>query len=285
MEFDLTGPEAIRLRYKRAVQFAKKLLTSKQLRIKAEVKGDEILVTGLGTKIDELFRTIIGRSVFKDDQIISEATQGEFDPDNGSCWLVNPLDGAHNYAHDRLPYAVSIGYVLNNEPVFGVIVKPGLHGFSVISALKGYGIDVDGKPFSPRIPAKPMVGMDFKSGEEDKLTRAVGALLGKYNEVRVMGSIVTGLAEVALGSLSFYAHSSPRTWDVAAALAILKEAGKVTDVDEFDLAKLAADGHRLPFTIAAQDEDVLGEAAGLIWETVKDSAEPKVLAELPWREL
>jgi myo-inositol-1(or 4)-monophosphatase len=264
------------------VQFAKKLLTSTELRAKVEVKEDGTLVTGLDRKVEALFRRSIGRSVFKGDQIVSEAAQGEFDPGNGSCWVIDPLDGAHNYVNDRLPYAVSIGYVLNNEPVFGVVVKPGLRGFSIVSALKGCGVEVDGLPFSPGTPITPVAGLDFKNTEEDKLTRVVGALHERYKEVRVLGSIVTGLTEVGLGSLSFYAHFAPRTWDVAAALAILREAGKVTNVDDFDLAKLAANGHRLRFTIAAQDEDVLGEAASLIWETIKDLGEVKVLANLPF---
>jgi myo-inositol-1(or 4)-monophosphatase len=279
MEFDLTGPEAIRLRYKRALQFAKKLLTSRELKDKIEVKEDGALVAGLGKRIDELFRTIIGRSVFKGDQIISEESQGEFDPDNGSCWVLDPLDGAANYLLDRLPYAASIGYVLNNDPVLGVVVVPRLKGFSIISALKGQGVEVDGLPFSSTAPRIPMAGLDFKIGEEDKLTRLLGVLHEKYGEVRIPGSVVSGFLDVALGSLSFYVHACPRTWEMAAVLAILKEAGKVTDVESFNLAELAKNDHRLGATLAAQDEQTKQEATDLIMEAAKSWTEEKIIAE------
>lgn len=51
---------------------------------------------------------------------------------------------AHSNA--RAPYAVSIGFVLDGEPIFGVVVRSDLAGFSVVSAFRDCGVELDGRP-------------------------------------------------------------------------------------------------------------------------------------------
>ncbi len=279
MKAELTGPEYLNFRYQLAQRVAKKII-GRDLRGPDVVEPDAAAqIEKLERRIDALFRKELGSTIFHEDQVLSRVTAEQFDPADPSCWVLNPLDGAANYLSDRLPYAASIGYVLNNDPVLGVVVVPRLNGFSIISALKGQGVQVDGMPFTPTTPRIPMAGLDLKIDEEDKLSRVLGVLHEKYGEVRIPGSVVSGFLDVALGSLSFYIHACPRTWEMAAVLAILQEAGKVTDVESFNLAELAKNDHRLGATLAAQDEQTKQEVTALIMEAAKSWTDQKVIAE------
>ena len=58
-----------------------------------------------------------------------------------------------------------------------------------------------------------------------------------------MGSVVSDMLEVAMASLNCFVCIPPKTWDVAAALAILREAGMVSNLPKLNLAELAKNRH------------------------------------------
>jgi len=252
------------LRYLHALKFASAapdLLTWSNQAMKVKRKSDGTLVTGVDKKIDRILRSWI-LDEFPVDAICSEEGIQELDRD---CWIFDPLDGTANFVNGRPQYALSIGYWSNNRPAFGIIVTPGLEEFAIISALKDYGIHIDGKKYKPQKPKTLMGGIDFRRTKRDISPEKFKNLL-KYTagEMRAIGSIAHGLTEVALGTLSFYIHSSPRIWDAAAGMALLRESKKVTNLKRIDLLKLASRKYRLPMFITAQNSKILAKLSAIL---------------------
>ncbi|MCX5726607.1 MAG: hypothetical protein NT030_05465 [Candidatus Saganbacteria bacterium] len=276
METRNVTPAHIKLRYHAAINFARKArLLLKMEATDIKIKAGGSLVTYVDNKIDEDFRKILEISDFKNDKIISE--EGEKIFNGGGTWIVDSLDGTANFVNKNLYHAISIGYFEGNEPLFGVVVLPDPRkgGFSIVSACKGEGILLRMRKLEKPIePPKPMGAIDFVQSKNDpliylfpELSRYVGSLNPErtpLGEMRVIGSIACGLAEVALGRLSFYIHSRPRIWDVAAGISLLREAGKDINIKEFDLAKIAPKDFRLPVFIAAQNENILSEVKEIV---------------------
>ncbi|MBL6706382.1 MAG: inositol monophosphatase, partial [Planctomycetaceae bacterium] len=68
------------------------------------------------------------RATFPDHVILGEEGQSEaaetLDTDAESLWVIDPLDGTTNFAHDIPHFAVSIGHYQHGQPVCGVIYNP-----------------------------------------------------------------------------------------------------------------------------------------------------------------
>ncbi|MBI5698922.1 hypothetical protein HZC35_01250 [Candidatus Saganbacteria bacterium] len=229
-------------------------------------------------KIQRSFCYALLRSPFRNDQLISRGANNRLVPENPGYWVLDPLDGAVNYAH-RLPqYALSLGYIYGGQPILGVVVKPTAKGFSVFSALSGCGLEVDGRPYNPHRPASRVGGLELRSDIEDPLLAGLPGLLTRFQNLRMPGSIASSLADVAQGALRFFAVSRPAIWEVAAALAILKEARCATNLEEVDLKTAAENDFDLPFILAATNRKTYNEVIIILQGALKDESGPKILA-------
>ena len=145
-------------------------------------------------------------------------------------WVVDPIDGTSNYARGGTRWCVSLGLLEGRTPLLGVLVAPGLG--ERYAACAGQGATLNGAPiraaattalsraivecgWSPRIPNADYLALCTR-------VLATGATL------RSGGSGALGLAEVASGRIDAYVERHINLWDVAAALAVLAEAGAVT---------------------------------------------------------
>ncbi len=145
-------------------------------------------------------------------------------------WVVDPIDGTSNYARGATRWCVSLGLLEGSTPLLGVLVAPGLG--ETYAACAGRGATLNGAPiraaataelsrgivecgWSPRVPTPDYLAMCTR-------VMATGSML------RAGGSGALGLVEVASGRIDGYVERHINVWDVAAALAVLKEAGAVT---------------------------------------------------------
>lgn len=158
--------------------------------------------------------------------IYSEEREGNWDF-NGYYWVVDPLDGSYNY-HAGIPFcAVSIALWKDNEPLLGVIYH--IHGGNMFSALKDIGLYHNGKKvtrsrvlseFDILCTGIP-VGMLLNDSTLGQFVRNIK----EYKKIRMMGSASLMLAYVAMGKSSAYSERGIMLWDVAAGIALCKEAG------------------------------------------------------------
>ena len=142
-------------------------------------------------------------------------------------WVVDPIDGTSNFARGSTRFCVSLGLIEERTPLLGVIVAPAVG--ETFAARQGGGATLNGKPIRAATTtdlARGMVECGWSARRPNEsyfdLTRAVmqqGAML------RAGGSGALGLVDVAAGRIDAYLELHINLWDVAAALAILSEAG------------------------------------------------------------
>jgi myo-inositol-1(or 4)-monophosphatase len=142
-------------------------------------------------------------------------------------WVVDPIDGTANFMRGGKRFCVSLGCLEGDTPVLGVIVAPALG--ETFAACHGLGATLNGVPIhaaetTDLARATVELGWSLRRPREAFLSLtdrivAAGAM------PRLNGSGALGLADVAAGRSDAYVELHINLWDVAAALAILGEAG------------------------------------------------------------
>lgn len=154
-------------------------------------------------------------------------------------WVIDPLDGTTNYIHGISPFAVSIGLLEEDEIVMGVIYEISLD--EMFYAWKGSKAYMNGKEIhvsSASTVADSLIATGFPYYDFSKLDQYMSAMdyfMRNSHGLRRLGSAAADLAYVAAGRFeAFYEHAL-HSWDVAAGIIIIKQAGgKVSDFNGGD---------------------------------------------------
>ncbi|KAH7014339.1 inositol monophosphatase [Microdochium trichocladiopsis] len=212
------------------------------------------------TKADEDVEAFIKSSIeakypshkFLGEESYSKGQSRDYLIDDEPTWCVDPLDGTVNYTHLFPMFCVSIGFIVDSQPVIGVIDAPFLN--QTFSSCKGRGAWLNGTqrlPLirTPQIPAIPdrapggcifscEWGKDRRDTPDGNMHRKIESFMnmaaelggrggkgGMVHGVRSLGSATLDLAYTAMGAFDIWWEGGCWEWDVAAGIAILKEAG------------------------------------------------------------
>lgn len=142
-------------------------------------------------------------------------------------WVVDPIDGTSNFAHGGARWTVSLGLVEDRTPLLGVLAAPILG--DTYAACAGQGATLNGAPIHAAGTtdlSRAMVecGWSPRRSTPDYIALC-SRVMGTGAMLRSGGSGALGLAEVAAGRIDGYVELHINLWDVAAALAVLAEAG------------------------------------------------------------
>ena len=143
-------------------------------------------------------------------------------------WLVDPLDGTSNYVHKLQTFAVSIALERRGEVLAGVVYDPVVE--ECYTATRGGGACLNGKPIQTSGCGKideALVAVSFSSQlprGSIEVSRFL-EVLHSSQSVRRLGSAALNLAYLAAGRLDAYYATSVQSWDVAAGLLLVEEAG------------------------------------------------------------
>lgn len=189
------------------------------------------------------------RSHFPEDGIVAEEgsqTADEGARSGGFRWVLDPIDGTINYAN-RLPiWAISIGLVMDREPVGGIVSAPALG--LLYRAVKGAGACCNGHPISVNLKSalsEGIVATGFpydRAKRAEPICQALGNQLRTAGGVRRMGAASLDFCFLADGRFIGYYEMGLMPWDYAAGSLIAAEAGaRLTDFDgaELDIFKSA----------------------------------------------
>ena len=144
-------------------------------------------------------------------------------------WVVDPIDGTANYMRGSPRFCVSVGLMEDRTALLGVIVAPALG--ETFTARQGHGATLNGATIrcadtTDLTRATVEIGWSSRRPNADFL-RICDAVVNAGAVLRACGSGALGLADVAAGRIDAYGELHINLWDVAAALAILAEAGAV----------------------------------------------------------
>lgn len=144
-------------------------------------------------------------------------------------WVIDPLDGTHNYLRGFPHYCVSIAMLEHGDPVYGVIYDP--QRDETFTASKGDGAFLNDRRIrvSPREGlAGALLGTGFPYRQRRHLEpqlEMTRLLLNDAEDIRRTGSAALDLAYVACGRLDGYYEIGLRPWDMAAGCLLVREAG------------------------------------------------------------
>ncbi len=204
-------------------------------------KGRADIVTNVDLKSQEIImETILER--FPDHSILSEEEGGQVKGSGGPLWIIDPLDGTTNFAHNFPCVGISIALEVEGTLALGVIFNPFHNEF--YSACLGRGAKLNGQPITVSkndTVRESLIGTGFPYDIESQLEEVKPRffrLILAAQGVRRPGAAAVDLGYVAGGMFDGFWEQDLKPWDMAAGCAIIREAGgKVTRFDggPFDL--------------------------------------------------
>lgn len=151
-------------------------------------------------------------------------------------WVIDPLDGTTNFAHNFPHFAVSIGLVKNGEIILGVVYDVCKN--ELFWAAKGTGAFLNSESIEVSKTEelkKSLLATGFPCIREKTLEENFvyfKEFVYKAQAVRRPGSAALDLCYVAAGRLDGFWELNLSPWDVTAGACIVREAGgKVTNFD------------------------------------------------------
>ena len=147
---------------------------------------------------------------------------------DGHRWIVDPLDGTTNYVRGIPAYCTSVALARGNEILVGAIYDPARD--ECFTARAGGGAWLNGTPIEAAGTVdlhEAVVAVSFPA-QVDQSSPAVRDFLAVLPEalaIRRSGSTAINLAYIACGRFDGFWVRRIHSWDVAAGLLLVAEAG------------------------------------------------------------
>jgi len=216
--------------------------------IKAARRGGDVLQRALSNvarvplKEKERYDYVSEVDQFAEKEIVNEihrafpdhAILGEEGGSSGSgdtVWIIDPLDGTHNYLRGIPHYCVSIAQQVDGKLEHAVVYDPFKE--ELFTASRGRGATLN----NTRIRASNKIALEgsllatampFRTRQYAashlQMTRA---MFDEVDDIRRLGSAALDLAYVAAGRVDGYWEIGLRPWDIAAGALLVREAGGV----------------------------------------------------------
>lgn len=197
-----------------------------------ERKGHLDLVTSADREVEDFLIDSL-RMAFPSDGIYGEE-RGELPGTSGRVWVIDPIDGTFNFVRGGQNWAISVGLYEKKRPALGVIFAP------VRELMLVGGVNVttllNGKPMAS-VPALNLSRASMGLGLHPSVSTADRMEVVRFisDDLRISfrccGSATLSLIEVAMGETDGYVSLGDSTWDVMAALPILRNLGVTHTID------------------------------------------------------
>jgi len=200
-------------------------------RVKVSRKTTTKSRTELVSEIDILAeRTIIHHldTAYPEYNIVSEEA-GDLGRESDLTWIIDPLDGTHNFLHGHPHCCVSIALRYGDD-IVAAVVYDALRN-ELFSARRGAGAQLDGRRIRVSDVSKLSdsllcTGFPYREGAETKLwLKTFAALMPRAQSVHRTGSSVLDLAYVACGRYDGFWEFGLQDWDIAGGALLVREAG------------------------------------------------------------
>ncbi|MCL4229225.1 inositol monophosphatase [Candidatus Dependentiae bacterium] len=153
--------------------------------------------------------------------IISEEHASQ--PGNDYCWVIDPLDGTNNFAHEISYFCISVALMYQNTIIQGAIFQPVLNEFFYAERNKGAWLNDVKIEATPRV-SSPMIAFTYLEARE--YAHLMTQIPFPYS-FRHLGAAALDLAYVACGRLHGMISRGLSWWDLAAGVLLVQEAGGV----------------------------------------------------------
>ncbi|MBX2982286.1 MAG: inositol monophosphatase [Flavobacteriales bacterium] len=157
------------------------------------------------------------------------AEEGTGEQVEGLNWVIDPLDGTTNFIHGVPCYCTSVALIKDGEIQLGVVLE--VNRDECFSAWRGGGATMNGTPIAvstrnqlqDSLLATGFPYDDF--GFESEYMDLLRELMHRTRGIRRLGSAAADLAYVACGRFEAFYEYGLNSWDVAAGVILVREAG------------------------------------------------------------
>ncbi|TGE26683.1 inositol monophosphatase family protein [Hymenobacter metallicola] len=217
---------------RRAGQFIRQEAASFD-RSRVEIKGVHDLVSYVDQEAERLLVAGLRELLPEAGFITEEGTTGGsgLATSTGTeyTWIIDPLDGTTNFIHGLPCYCVSVGLLHQGELAAGVVYE--VTRDETFRAVRGGGAFCNEQPI--RVSEAPGLGQSLiatgfpytQFGELDSYLQILGAFMQRTHGVRRVGSAAADLAWVAAGRFEGFFEFNLNSYDVAAGILLVREAG------------------------------------------------------------
>ena len=144
-------------------------------------------------------------------------------------WIIDPLDGTTNFIHGIPTFSISIALQCDEELILGVVYE--INRDECFSAWKNGGAFLNGESIS--VSKAPFIentllatGFPFyEFSDMEPYLNVLRVLMQKCHGIRRIGSAAIDLAYVASGRFDGYFEYNLNSYDVAAGIVLVREAG------------------------------------------------------------
>ncbi len=179
------------------------------------------------TEADLAIEAMVRRSVterFPGDAVLGE--EGGLEGNGSRRWIVDPIDGTKNFADGVQVWATLIALAIDDEPVLGVVSAPAMN--ERYEAVRGAGARLNGEPIHVSRADRVSRAFVLYSSIEHWLAGPYAGpfvdLVREARRTRGFGDF-WGHVLVARGAADVMLEVDLATWDWAAALVVVREAG------------------------------------------------------------
>lgn len=204
-----------------------------------EYKGINNVVSYVDKETEKQLVEKLNRLLPEAGFITEEGTTGQEADPSALNWIIDPLDGTANFMHNLPVFSVSIGLAQGKTPIAGVIYDPNRN--ECFSAWQGGGAYCNGSKLtvSPATQlGESLIATGFPYYQFDQMQKylqILETLMQQTHGLRRMGSAAIDLAYVACGRFEAFYEYNLNSWDMAAGVLLVREAGGVvTDFDGGD---------------------------------------------------
>ena len=157
------------------------------------------------------------------------AEEGTGEMVEGINWVIDPLDGTTNFVHGVPCYCTSVALIKDGEIQLGVVLE--VNRDECFAAYRGGGTTMNGKAVNVSTRASLQDSLlatgfpydDF--GFESEYMDLLRELMHRTRGIRRLGSAAADLAYVACGRFEAFYEYGLNSWDVAAGVILVREAG------------------------------------------------------------
>jgi myo-inositol-1(or 4)-monophosphatase len=196
--------------------------------------GKQNLVTEYDNRAEKMIIETIGHD-FPDHAFLAEES-GASHGRSHYTWIIDPLDGTVNFAHQIPIFTISIACAHDEQIVTGIVYQPMTNELFI--AEKGEGAYLNGRRLHVTENSnleEAMLATGFPYNVEENPLNCIdrfAQMTSRGIPIRRLGSAALDLAYVAAGRFDAYWEVSLHPWDMAAGKLLVEEAGgKVTHYD------------------------------------------------------
>lgn len=198
-------------------------------------EGKHNLVTDYDHKSEKAIIEFLSENV-ENSHFLAEESGASGEKNKGTFWIIDPLDGTVNFAHEIPIFSVSIAAQQNDRTIAGIVYQPMTHELFV--AELGKGAFLNGRKIKVSNVfniENAMLATGFPYDLAENPFHCIDHFVDILKlgiPVRRMGSAAIDLAYTAAGRFEGYFEVELGPWDVAAGKLLVEEAGgKVTQWD------------------------------------------------------